>query len=305
MIDVHAHYLPPRYREALVAAGIEHPDGMPAIPHWSVDDALRVMDTLGIDVAMLSVSSPGIAFGNDPAGADAVAVARHVNDVAAETMAAHPTRFGAFASLPVLDAAAAVAEIGRALDDLHLDGVVLLTNVAGTYLGDEALDPVLAELHRRQAVAFIHPTSPQCFDCVSLGRPRPMLEFPFDTTRAVTNMIYTGAFDRYDGIRWIVPHAGGTLPFLGARIAGMAPMLGVEQAAVARALQRAWYDLAGSTSAPHLAALDLVADPTHVLYGSDWPFTGEAGVTGLLRALDEGRLATLTANARALFPRLS
>jgi len=300
MIDVHAHYLTPRYRDALLAAGIEHPDGMPAIPRWSVESALTTMDSLGIDVALLSVSSPGVAFGDGT-----VDLARHVNDVAAAVMADHPTRFGAFASLPLPDVDAARAEIARALDDLGLDGVVLLTNVDGVYLGDVSLEPVLAELHRREAVVFVHPTSPTCWDCVSLGRPRPMLEFPFDTTRAVTNLIYSGAFDRYDGIRWIIPHAGGTLPFLGARIAGMAPMFGEEPATVARALRRAWYDLAGSTSAPHLAALDLVADPGRVLYGSDWPFTPEPAVAGLRRALDDGRVATLTANARALFPRFA
>ncbi len=100
MIDVHAHYLPPRYREALLAAGIEHHDGMPAIPSWSLDGALATMDALGIAVALLSVSSPGVAIGGDTVG-----LARHVNDVAAEVMAAHPARFGAFASLPLPDTA--------------------------------------------------------------------------------------------------------------------------------------------------------------------------------------------------------
>ncbi len=132
-----------------------------------------------------------------------------------------------------------------------------------------------------------------------------MLEFPFDTTRAVTNLIYPGAFDRFDRIRWIIPHAGGTLPFLGARIAGMAPMLGADPGMVSAALRRAWYDLAGSASAPHLDALDLVADPARVLYGSDWPFTPEPAVAGLRRALDDGRVAALTANALALFPRFA
>jgi predicted TIM-barrel fold metal-dependent hydrolase len=263
------------------------------------------MDRLGIEVAIVSVSSPGVRFGAGEDASDAAALARHVNEVAGELVRDHPGRFGAFASLPAPDVDASLAEMAYALDELALDGVVLLTNVNGTYLGDAALDPMLDELHHRHATVFVHPTSPPCWDCVSLGRPRPMLEFPFDTTRAVTNLVFSGAFDRYDGIRWILPHAGGTLPFLSSRIAGMSTLAGGRPDNVTEALRRAWYDLAGSTSAPHLAALDLVAEPGHVLYGSDWPFTPEPMVASLLRGLDEGRIATLTGNARALFPRFA
>ena len=99
--------------------------------------------------------------------------------------------------------------------------VAVLTNVGGVYLGDASLEPVMAELHRRRAVVFIHPTSPACWECTSLGFPRPMIEFPFDTTRAVTNMLLSGTLARYPDIRWIVPHAGGALPFLASRIAGI------------------------------------------------------------------------------------
>ena len=130
-----------------------------------------------------------------------------------------------------------------------LDGVVMLTNIAGTYMGDPSFDPVLAELHRRRATVFIHPTSPACHECVSMGYPRPMIEFPFDTTRAVTNLALNGAFERYEGIRWIIPHAGGTLPFLSARIAGMSALTGKQPSTIFDPLRGVYYDRAGSTSA--------------------------------------------------------
>ncbi|MGZ4679914.1 MAG: amidohydrolase family protein, partial [Ilumatobacteraceae bacterium] len=226
LIDVHAHFVPAQYREALAAAGIDQPDGMPRVPTWSADDHVAMMNRVGIDAAVLSVSSPGVQFGEGGSASDAVALARYVNDVAAATIRDHPRRFGAFASLPLSNVEASLAEIERALDGLGLDGVNVLTNVGGVYLGDASLEPVMAELHQRRAVVFIHPTSPACWECTSLGFPRPMIEFPFDTTRAVTNMLLSGTLARYPDIRWIVPHAGGALPFLASRIAGISASIG-------------------------------------------------------------------------------
>lgn len=308
LIDVHAHFLPPVYREALAAAGIDRPDGMPRAPDWSADEHVAVMDRLGIDVAVLSVSSPGVHFGVGMSASDAVALARQVNDVAAATTVAHPGRFGAFASLPLPSIDAALAEMERALDGLHLDGVNLLTHVDGVYLGDGHLDPVLVELHRRSAVVFIHPTSPACWEATSLGYPRPMLEFPFDTTRAVTNLILSGALARYPDIRWIVPHAGGTLPFLAQRIAGLAALVGREPADIVGQLARLHYDLAGSAHATSLAALLTVVARSQVLYGSDWPFTPEPGVARGLEWINSAADAVapheLAAAAARLFPQL-
>ena len=169
-----------------------------------------------------------------------------------------------------------LAEIERALDGLGLDGVNVLTNVAGVYLGDASLEPIMEELNRRKAVVFIHPTSPACWECTSLGYPRPMIEFPFDTTRAVTNLLLSGTLARHPDIRWIVPHAGGTLPFLAPRIAGISMLLGADDpGAVVAQLRRLHYDLAGSANPPVVAALLGFVERSQVLYGSDWPFTPE------------------------------
>ena len=310
LIDVHAHFLPPQYRDALASAGIDEPDGFPRIPTWSAQDHVGVMDRLGIGAAVLSVSSPGVQFGEGVSASDAVSLARHVNDVAATTIAEHPGRFGAFASLPMGDVDDALAEIERALDGLGLDGVNVLTHVGGVYLGDASLDPIMAELHRRHAVVFIHPTSPACWECTSLGFPRPMIEFPFDTTRAVANMLLSGTLSRYHDIRWIVPHAGGTLPFLAPRIAGISTMLGADDpAAVVTQLRRLHYDLAGSANASVVAALLALVDPGQVMYGSDWPFTPEPIVAGGLGWItgDGNPIspAELSSSALRLFPRLA
>jgi predicted TIM-barrel fold metal-dependent hydrolase len=279
LIDVHAHFLPSGYRDALAAAGVDHPDGFPRVPMWSSEDHVAVMDRLGIASAVLSVSSPGVQFGDGITASDAVALACHVNDVAADTITQHPGRFGAFASLPMANVDASLAEIERALDGLGLDGVNVLTNVAGVYLGDASLEPIMEELNRRQAVVFIHPTSPACWECTSLGYPRPMIEFPFDTTRAVTNMLLSGTLERHPDIRWIVPHAGGTLPFLAPRIAGISVLLGADDpAALVAQLRRLHYDLAGSANPSVVAALLGFVERTQVLYGSDWPFTPEQAV---------------------------
>ena len=309
LIDVHAHFLPPHYREALTAAGIDQPDGFPRVPSWSAEDHVAVMDRVGIDAAVLSVSSPGVQFGEGISASDAVALARHVNDVAAETISGHPGRFGAFASLPMSNIDQSLAEIERALDGLHLDGVNVLTNVAGVYLGDASLDPVIAELDRRRAVVFIHPTSPACWECTSLGFPRPMIEFPFDTTRAVTNMLLRGTFVSYPQIRWIIPHAGGTLPFLASRIAGIGSLIGAsDPSSIVAQLRRLHYDLAGSANRLVVATLLTLVDRAQVLYGSDWPFTPEPNVAaGVDWVADNDQVTPdeLSAVARELFPRLA
>ena len=172
-------------------------------------------------------------------------------------------------------------EIAYALDTLKLDGVVMLTNFNGVYLGDKRLDPVFDELNRRGAVVFIHPTSPICWQQSALGYPRPMIEFTFDSTRAVVNLIFSGTTARCPKVRFIVPHAGGTLPFLARRIgmfgrgaAGGAPVPAEEH------LRRLYYDLAGSPGSNAIGPLLEMTERSHILYGSDYVHTPEAIVVG-------------------------
>jgi predicted TIM-barrel fold metal-dependent hydrolase len=307
-IDVHFHYLSPEYREKMIDAVGGSPDGF-AAPQWSAEAALAMMDRMNIATGMLSVSSPGVHFGND---AKARLLARSVNEFAARTMGDHRGRFGGFASLPLPDVDGALEEIGYALDTLKLDGVVMLTNFNGVYLGDKRLDPVFDELNRRTAVVFIHPTSPICWQQSALGYPRPMLEFTFDSTRAVVNLIFSGTTTRCPKVRFIVPHAGGTLPFLARRIGMFARALaGGTPVAAEEHLRKLYYDLAGSPGSNALAPLLEMTERSHILYGSDYVHTPEAVVSAHLAELLSSKLlsaddfrAIARGNALALFPRL-
>lgn len=185
-------------------------------------------------------------FGDDTA---ARRLAREVNDDGATAVRDHPGRFGLFASLPLPDIDGALAEIDHVFDQLGADGVVLETNTHGVYLGDPRLEPVFAELGRRRATVFLHPTSPVCWQQSALGRPRPMVEFVVDTARTVTDLLFAGTLLRHPAIEVIVPHCGGALPVLADRINGfmglfMAGQDGSAPDAVAQ-LRRLYYDLAG------------------------------------------------------------
>ncbi len=240
---------------------------------------------------MLSISSPGVHFGDDDA---ARALAREVNTHGARVAQARPDRFGLFAILPLPDVDGALAEIAHAYDNLGVDGVAVETNAGGLYLGDPAFEPVLAELDRRRAVVFVHPTSPPNWQSVALGRPRPMLEFLFDTTRAVSNLILTGALQRYPHLRMIIPHGGATLPLLGERIEMFRSRFGAggqadDAAAIPTRdlLRRLWYDMAGTPFPVQIPTLVAGVGLDHILYGSDFCFTPAAGVRAQIRAIEQ------------------
>jgi predicted TIM-barrel fold metal-dependent hydrolase len=308
---VHAHFLPNAYREALRRAGLSQPDGIHALPDWDAETAISVMDDLGIATAMLSISSPGVHFGND---AEAVELARLVNDEGARLKREHPGRFGFFASLALPDVDAAVIEARRALDDLGADGIVLSTNHHGMYLGDPKLEPLYAALDARQAVVFVHPTSPSCSCSARLDSalPRPLLEFQFETTRSVADLVLTGTLRRFPNIRVIVPHAGATLPILANRIELLLPLLtsadGADHPSMRDAMKQLHFDLAGAPVPHLLTALLASADPAKLHYGSDYPFTPPAAChalaaeienTGLLS--DAQRDGIWRSNAERLF----
>ena len=296
-IDTHAHYVPGDYLSAGRVAFPSGPDGMPGFPEWSVDGALETMSRLGVQTSVLSVSTPGVHFGDDRA---ARVLARSVNETGAGLVRDHPGRFGLFASLPLPDLDGALAEVTFAFDELDADGVVLLTNARGKYLGDPAFDPLFEELNRRGAVVFIHPTSAYCPTCHGSGLdyPRAMLEFLFDSTRAVTNLILSGTLERNPDLKVIVPHAGAALPVVAARIEAVAGAFFADSASsrgdVMEHLRNLYYDLAGFPLPTQLTALMDIAQPNRVLYGSDWPFTPEPMAAKLSHDLEATELIDTT-----------
>jgi predicted TIM-barrel fold metal-dependent hydrolase len=289
-IDVHAHYIPEQYREALVAAGQDRPDGIPALPHWSEELALAAMDELDVRLAILSISSPGVHFGE---AAAAVELARTVNEAGAQLARAKPSRFGFFAALPLPEIDAAVAETRYALDKLGADGICLFTNHDGMYLGDERLEPIYAEVAARKSVVFVHPTSPP-LPTGGPGFAAPMLEFIFETTRSVTDLVLSGVLVRHPELRIIVPHAGAALPIVAGRVDMFAWVLanlpkGAEIVNLRSALKSLHFDLAGAPVEEQLEALLSVADPSKLHFGSDFPFTPVQGCKMLVRQLEASR----------------
>ncbi len=311
-IDVHAHYLPAAYREALERGGHHHLDGNAVgPPSWDVAEHLGFMDESGIGTSILSVSSPGLLLTGEQR--DTTELAQRVNDQGAEVVRDRPDRFGLFASLPLPSIDAALTELQRADDELHADGVSLLTNYDGTYLGDQRLDPIFDELSRRRAVVAIHPTSPACWEAVSFGRSRASIEFMFDTARAVFNLVLSGTLDRCAGIQLVIPHGGGVIPLLADRVDRTRLFAGGSAADVDlfATLRRPLYDTAGGLLPRQLPALLRLVPPDRLVYGSDYPFTSVPSVRSATADLartdllsEEELNALLRHTSSGLFPRL-
>ena len=312
LIDVHAHFLTARYVAAARAAGHTHPDGMPDYPRWDPAEHLKLMDQWGIRTAVLSISSPGTHFGDDIA---ARTLTRHVNDIGAAHKRTHPDRFGHFSSLPLPDVEGSLAEAAYALDELGSDGVAIETNAHGRYLGDKSFKPLWAELNRRRAVVFVHPTSPPCFEKTSLHRPRPMMEFLFDSTRTVSDLVFAGVLTTYPDIQWVFTHGGGTLPLMADRMElfrtvflGGSP----HEPSVQKQVAALWFDLAGTPFPHQTPALIAAFGSDRVLYGSDYCWTPAHGTTAQVASLDtappphgDDWRSLTTRNAERLLPRLS
>ncbi|MEU5264402.1 amidohydrolase family protein [Amycolatopsis sp. NPDC021455] len=309
LIDVHAHFVTDSYVRQATAAGHAYPDGMARWPTWSAEEHLELMDRHGIETALLSMSSPGVHFGDDVL---AGRLAREVNEDAARLVADHPGRFGFFASLALPDVDGALEEITYAVEDLGADGVVLMTNAVGRYLGDRILDPVFAELARRRSVVFLHPTSPVCRAHTALGRPRPMIEYLFDTTRTVVDLLMSGVLERHPELEVIVPHCGGALPVLADRVEEFGKLfLGPEKTdgpGASEQLGRLHYDIAGPAFPRHVPALLRLAAPDRLLFGSDYCWTPPAVADTHIAAIDAAPnvnwRSLTTASARRLFPQL-
>src|SRR5208283_1163686 len=176
-VDTHHHVVPPDYAAWLRRQGIAA-GGLP-IPDWSPETALALMDERGVGTAILSVSTPGVHLGDD---AEARAMARDVNEYAAAMVGSYPARFGFFATLCLPDVSGSLIELEHALDALGADGVVLLANSRGVYLGDASFDPLFEELNRRKAVVFVHPSFVPGLDPLP-GVPTFIADFLLDTTR--------------------------------------------------------------------------------------------------------------------------
>ena len=273
LIDVHHHIIPPFYlqenRDRI--AGSRGGAITPAWLEWTPEKALVAMDEHRVATSVLSLSSPGVWFGDVQV---ARSTARRSNEYAAELGRKHPGRFGLFAALPLPDAEGSLLEIKYAFDVLKADGIGLLTSYGDKWLGDPAYEPVFEELDRRKAVVFIHPTTPTCCQTLMPGVATVVAEVPHDTTRAIISMLYSGTLSRFRNIRFILSHAGGTLPVVAGRIIDYAPPHLAKNApnGVEYELKRLYYDLAISGNRPAFAALNQLVPMSQILFGSDHPY---------------------------------
>jgi predicted TIM-barrel fold metal-dependent hydrolase len=297
-IDVHHHVVPPEFAD----------DSMPIRPP-DVEAQLRSMDTWHIRAAITSLT-PRVLLKNLHRLRE---VARACNEFQARRVSAQQWRFGSFALLPLPDVDAALEELSYALDVLHLDGVGLFSSVGECYLGDPLLDPVFDELNRRAAVVFLHPTHCEAPARTRLRAPPFVVEYVFDTTRAIVNLIYSGTLKRCPNIRLIVAHGGGAAPFLAQRIAMMEGHRGARGVTdVIPSLRALYYEIASTTSAFALRSLQELVDPSRVLWGSDLPFVygerlrEEVEHWELYNGFDTAdRAAVEELNALKLFPRFA
>lgn len=289
IIDAHSHCIFPEYIDLLAKYKALLEDGFPLPKDWSIEKQLELMDEGNISWSMLSLSSPHPYFGNKK---ESIRICRQINEKLAEAKRKYPDRIGFGACLPLPDVDAAIEEAVYALDILGADSIKLGSNARGQYLGDPALEPLFENLDKRHAVVNIHPHRPEPQkEGIFTAGPVPVFEFLCDTTRAVLNMAAHGVIERYPHIKVIVPHNGSFLPNIYDRLKGVAGLL-ISQGLmdsfdVEKSFSMFYYDTSGNPVPVLLKFLLNIADPSHILYGTDYPFTPKETVLDNLRTLEE------------------
>jgi predicted TIM-barrel fold metal-dependent hydrolase len=304
LIDVHHHFAPPAY----VAENRNKVS--PAALDWTPQKALDAMDAQGVSTAVLSLALPGVWFGDADA---ARRTSRLCNDYAADLARSHTGRFGLFPVVPLPDTEGSLREIEYAFDVLKADGIGILTSYSdgsgSKWLGNPAFVPVFEELNRRKAVVFVHPIVASCCQKLLPDVSPLVSEIPQDTTRAVTNLLFTGTFARFRDIRFIFSHGGGDVPMVMGRLHDYAPKDIAEKApnGIDYELRRLYYDIAGTAWPPAIAALSKLVPVTQILFGSDNPFVPlwETAERMMQLGLSQSDLRAIGRdNALALLPNL-
>jgi predicted TIM-barrel fold metal-dependent hydrolase len=301
-IDVHHHY------DFLGGSGV--------LQSWTVAKAIEEMDRHGIETSIISRTSQETEGG----GEKARSFARRSNEFAAKVASDNPKRFGFFANITYSDTDGALKEIEYAYETLKADGVSLLSSIGDKWPGDPAFDRVFEELSRRRSILFLHPyTSKCCRNLIPGGEGS--VERDFDTTRAVTNLLYSGTLSRFPDIRYIINHSGADVPVMAGRIKDRVPGFSTFGGTklsnhegktekipngVFYELTKLYYECAHAAYPAAMAALTAFAPPSQYLFGTDWP---AEPMESTLNELPKSKLSTATmqalnrGNAERLFPR--
>ncbi|HXQ52094.1 MAG TPA: amidohydrolase family protein [Stellaceae bacterium] len=306
-VDVHHHYFPPAMLAAQADARAE--GLIPDVRAWTPARSLASMDEGGIATAIVSTSS-GAELRKSLDAAGMRKLARTCNEYAAGMATDHKGRYGFFTFLPLPDVEGALKEIEFAFDQLKADGVGLMTSYDDKWPGDAAFVPVLEELNRRKAKVFVHPLAPYC--CLNLVPKvgNAIIEYPYDSGRAILSLLFNGRFAAFRDITWIFCHAGGPIPMLAGRIENSARASKDRDQFAPKGLayefQRLHYETANSAYAPTMAALLKFVPASQILFGTDYPYIsvvdnverlGKLGIAAAeLAAIERG-------NGAKLFPR--
>ena len=231
IIDFHNHYYPPAYLDALRAGSSAvrvtiDADGNPclhypgdynvAVPgHRDIDYREQVLIQQGVDTQVITLTTPGTHVETPQT---AVRLASLVNDAFAEVVASKKGRFASLATLPLNDPAASVAEFERATSQLGFRGAMLFSNINSVALSDRRFWPLYEAANDRDAVLYIHPTSPVGVEAMTEYWLMPLCGFLFDTTLAAAKLVFSGVVERFPRIRWVLCHLGGTIPYLVERL---------------------------------------------------------------------------------------
>jgi len=322
IVDVHTHNLTRRWLDLLRSSGGPYsvrvrPDGrdeiyrgdtpvmFPQPGHFDYEERLEHMDGAGIDVSIVSLTCPNVYWGGE---AVSTAAARESNDSMAEARRRYPDRIRWFTSLPWEYPTAAVEELARSCDR-GASGVMVLANVAGRSLTEPAFAPIWAEIDRRGLPVLVHPGEPPGADRMDMGSYDLSwsVGFMFDTTLALTRMIFDGFLDRFPNLKLIAAHGGGTLPYLVGRFEKgdevELPQRRRMTASPKDYLRRIWYDCI-TYDLGALRYLISVVGADRVLFGTDWPHQvhdvkGSLANTAALP--DDQCDAIRSGNARRLF----
>ncbi len=287
VIDFHNHYYPPAYLEALRSGDTNvrvttDTEGNPRLHypgdyniavrgHRDIDYREEVLQELGVDTQVLSLTTPGTHVESK---ATAARLASLVNDAFAAVVQDKRGRFAALATLPLNDPEAAVRELLRACTELGFPGAMLFSNVNGVALADARFWPLYEAADGLGAVLHIHPTNPVGVEAMTEYWLMPLVGFLFDTTLAAAKLVFSGVAERFPRIRWVVGHLGGAIPYLAERLdRGYHAFRDCREHLTrppSEVLKRFYYDTVNfDPGALQLAAAFAGAD--HLLAGSDYP----------------------------------
>jgi len=276
-LDIHHHFGTPAW---IKMTNDKKSQGYQIWQPYTPAKAIEDMDRGGVAVSLLSVTTPGIWFGDKE---ETRRLARELNDYGARMVSDYKGRFGLFAVLPLPDVEASLREIEYAFGTLKADGIGLLTSYGNRWHGDAEFAPVFQELNRRKAVVYTHASAPPCCQNLQPNINETTIEYNTDTSRTIISLIDSGRATQCPDIRFIFSHAGGTMPSLAGRYLGAA----ASAESLARAappnsklhhLRRFYYDTAGSANPVQMVSLKMIVPVSQIVFGTDFPFGQSANI---------------------------